>query len=181
MVNQIFSKEIKLYFQKKKYNTKIKIWFFIPIIFLILIIDSWTKIVAQTKLLDGQTINFLPHFINFSLIENKGSAYGQNQNNFLLTVIVAIIITTITFITFIFFYNPLYLTGIAFIIAGSVGNLINRIWNHGFVTDFLTFDLFSSGSPWFIFNLADFSICFGIAFISLSILIVDIIIDKLNK
>jgi signal peptidase II len=60
-------------------------------------------------------------------------------------------------------------TSLAFILAGAIGNLIDRIL-YGEVADFLDFSFW--GYHWYIFNIADSSVTIGmILFIIYSIII----------
>ncbi len=155
-------------------NIKFKIWICLPVIFLILVLDNISKIIAINDLTYNETVYFIPHFINFCLIYNYGSAYGSNSNNLNLTITLAVLITFLTFILLIFSYEKSYIIGFTFIFAGSISNLINRIWNNGSVVDFLTWELFDSFSKNFIFNFADFTICFGITYIIFIIIVLEV-------
>jgi signal peptidase II len=55
-------------------------------------------------------------------------------------------------------------TGLAFILGGAVGNLIDRL-RLGYVIDFL--DVYWRGHHWPAFNVADASICVGVGLILL--------------
>ena len=57
------------------------------------------------------------------------------------------------------FRDRLSRLGWALLIAGILGNLTDRLW-HGFVVDFLLFDLhIPFAHPWPAFNVADSCIC----------------------
>ena len=42
----------------------------------LLIIDQWTKYLAVSKMKLGETIPIIPDFFNFTLVHNRGAAFG---------------------------------------------------------------------------------------------------------
>ena len=55
------------------------------------------------------------------------------------------------------------------IIAGAIGNIIDRIFR-GYVVDFIDFHL--NGMHWYVFNIADSSVTIGLIFLLYSSIIV---------
>ena len=55
--------------------------------------------------------------------------------------------------------RPALAVGLGLVIGGALGNLIDRLI-YGAVADFFHFHAF--GYDWYVFNLADASICFGV-------------------
>lgn len=85
-------------------------------------------------------------FFSLTYIENTGIAFSLLQNNnFLLTIIMIIILAGIIYL---YQKEKKYRLGLSFLIAGAIGNLIDRIF-HGFVIDFINISI------WPVFNLAD--------------------------
>lgn len=63
--------------------------------------------------------------------------------------------------------------GLAGIIAGALGNGIDRVY-HGFVVDFLQFYIPDSDlPPWPSFNVADIAICVGVGFLIVDMLFLE--------
>lgn len=132
----------------------------------IILLDQITKIILIDKY-----ITVIPKFLKFTYTMNKGAAFGLGT-----PVIVLIINILIVIGVFIFVYkyrNKIsnYIP-ITMILAGGIGNLIDRIFR-GFVVDFIDVNLFNFPN----FNIADISICLG-SIILIFVLWKD---DKSNK
>ena len=145
-----------------KYLTK-SFYINLSIIFLIFFLDRASKL--YVIYLDKKNLNsklFSSEFLNIDLIWNEGIAFGLfsfNQNNFYnaLTFIIAIIIILILVMTF---YNiGLKKYSLLIIFSGALGNLFDRIFYKA-VPDFI--DLHINNFHWFIFNVSDIFITFGV-------------------
>lgn len=121
-------------------NKTIKI---IVIMFSLIALDILTKMLFYGK-----------HFFIFNYIENKGLIFGLNLFNPLTTILLTLIFIIIWIILLIKSKKE-YSTGIIFILAGLVSNLLNRIFL-GYVIDFIDIKIIS------IFNLADVFIIVGV-------------------
>ena len=138
------------------------------IILSIFILDRLTKfyVIYLNKINSGAEI-FSSKFLNIYLIWNEGIAFGlfsfqeKNLYNF-FTIFIFIIITIISFMlvnTKDFKKYPLI-----FILAGALGNFFDRIFYNA-VPDFIDFHV--GEFHWFIFNVADIFITFGVIFMIL--------------
>lgn len=129
--------------------------------------DQLTKTIAQQKLFPNQPIMFLNDVIVLIRTQNPGAILSlgadlSSQFRFLLFVVFAsIILLALLFYTFrAYDIAVIQRMGLAFIIGGGAGNLMDRVANQGEVVDFIHLDLgfFKTG----IFNLADVAIFLGI-------------------
>lgn len=105
-----------------------------------------------------EAIVVIPNFFEFVFVKNTGAAYGLFGGSTIALSIVSILFI-IAFIIFDIFNhknNWWYIFGIAFIISGAIGNLVDRLFL-GYVRDFISIRLFS-----FVFNLADLFITVGV-------------------
>ncbi len=144
------------------------------IVFLGIVADQLTKHWATTTLAT-QPIEVLPGVGRFTYVQNTGAAFGIFQNGTLfLTIFSAIAVAG-----FIFLLiherkkeSVLFRIGIACIVSGALGNLIDRIIL-GYVVDFIevTFIQFP------VFNVADSLTTIGIFLFAVAI----IFLSKSNK
>lgn len=148
---------------KKKYVIKKNYWIHIALIVLILSIDIYSKKWILKNLYIYEKKNIFS-VLNFFHVHNYGIAFsifsdqGKWQKNFLLTFNIIIIIFIIN--TFLKLKKKLF--SYSLVIAGAIGNLIDRI-QYGFVIDFIDFHI----NNWHFatFNIADSSIFIGILII----------------
>lgn len=126
------------------------------IVFLI-IIDQITKYLANVY---KPSFNILGDYFKLQYIENTGTIFGLFENSNYIFVALAIILCAI-----IIFYmkkniekNSIKEKAFMLILAGGIGNLIDRILR-GFVVDFISLKWVG------IFNFSDMYIVFGVIII----------------
>ena len=133
------------------------------IIISIFLIDRISKIYVvniDKTLIDSDLFNSA--FLNISLVWNSGIAFGLlsiSQSN-LYNFITALIFVIILFL-FVLLSKAKNLRKYSYliIIGGGLGNLFDRIFYKA-VPDFI--DIHYNGFHWFIFNIADIFITFGV-------------------
>ena len=130
-------------------------FYLIAIIWLAL--DQASKYYVMNHFALGESLPVIQNLFHLTYIINRGAAFGMltNQRWFFLAVAFVLIIVY-------GFYRkrvnngPLSLrVGTALLIAGAIGNGIDRYVLHG-VVDFFDFRI------WPIFNIADIGICVGV-------------------
>ena len=124
----------------------------------ILVLDRLTKLFFVQSLASGSSIPVIKDFFHFTLVYNRGAAFGIFKDQlpfFILTSVIAIF--------FILFHlkksTAMEKLALGFILAGAIGNLIDRVFL-GYVIDFLDFHV----EPYFywpVFNVADSAITIG--------------------
>ena len=103
---------------------------------------------------DQADIPIIKDVFELAYVENRGAAFGMMQNKQTFFIITTILVLGL--ILWIFHTMPMekkFLPGritLVFIIAGAVGNFIDRV-SQGFVVDFLYFKLIDFP----VFNVAD--------------------------
>ncbi|MFW5988565.1 MAG: signal peptidase II [bacterium] len=126
---------------------------------IILVIDQITKLLVANNFQLGESRAIINNIFHLTFVKNRGAAFGilAGQQTLFLALTVLIIIALIIFR---YYSNKsIYLdTGITLIIAGGIGNLIDRI-RLGYVIDFLDFRI------WPVFNLADSAVVIGMVFL----------------
>ena len=139
-------------------------------IVILVIVDQVIKIIISNTIgVSGNSITLIPHVLKLTYLENTGAAFGMFSGRILLIGVDLLII---------FFVLKLLLdkkselikgnkVGLTFILAGGIGNLIDRIFR-GSVVDYLDItDLFDYP----IFNFADICVVVGVILIIIVILI----------
>lgn len=125
---------------------------FISIFTAVLILDQVTKI-----LLKNADFNIIGNFLRFEYVLNLGAAFSMLSGGRWLFIIVTSVISVLLVLFYIFNKNKnIILTiSLSLIIAGGMGNLIDRVI-FGMVRDFISFSFFPA-----IFNIADISVTIG--------------------
>ena len=132
---------------------------------LILLADQASKIFLDHFLVYGEPLNIFPG-LSFQLIYNQGAAFGilSDQSGwqrwFLVLVSTCISLVLIFWIGKTVNTSKLECFSITFILAGAIGNLLDRLIN-GYVIDFIY--VFYGDYSWPNFNIADSSITIGAA------------------
>ena len=138
------------------------------IIFLIFILDRLTKLyVIYLDKINSSSEIFSSKFLNIYLIWNEGVAFGLfsfNENNLynFLTIFILIIIFLILYM--ISKNSGFKKYSLLMIFGGALGNVFDRIIYKA-VPDFIDFHV--GEFHWFIFNVADIFITFGVIFMIL--------------
>ena len=132
---------------------------------LLVFADQISKILIRTNMSLYESIPVITNFFNLTYVTNDGMAFGIN---FPFGIYIFSTISLI-FTIFLFWYlwtikedGIMIRTGVALIIAGAVGNLIDRIFL-GSVVDFLDFMI--GNYHWYVFNFADSYVTIGMGFI----------------
>ncbi len=132
---------------------------------LIILADQASKIFLDHFLVYGEPLNIFPG-LSFQLIYNQGAAFGilSDQSGwqrwFLVLVSTCISLVLIFWIGKTVNTSKLECFSITFILAGAIGNLLDRLIN-GYVIDFIY--VFYGDYSWPNFNIADSSITIGAA------------------
>jgi signal peptidase II len=127
--------------------------------------DQISKILIRMNMILYESIPIITNFFNLTYVTNDGMAFGIN---FPFGIYIFSTISLI-FTIFLFWYlwtikesGIVLRMGVALIIAGAVGNLIDRVLL-GEVVDFLDFMI--GNYHWYVFNFADSYVTVGMGFI----------------
>jgi len=151
-------------------------WIPLTILAGVLAFDLITKGVAARQLTlsctncgsRGQSVDFIPNFLQFRYTHNYGIAFGLFANPYsggaraLLAIITSVM--ALGFIIAMYRFrreNMWSKMAFAFIIAGALGNIFDRMFL-GYVRDFLQFSGWIGGWFSFIFNIADVALIVGV-------------------
>ncbi|MBM7642449.1 signal peptidase II [Streptococcus loxodontisalivarius] len=132
----------------------------LPIIILVLIgLDQLSKWWVVSNIALEEIVSFLPGVFSLTYLRNYGAAFSMLQNQQWLFALI-----TFAVVGFAFYYlwkhlNGSYwlLTGLSLIIAGGLGNFIDRV-RLGYVVDMVHLDFMDFA----IFNVADSYLTVGV-------------------
>lgn len=132
----------------------------------ILLLDQISKFMIRTTMNVGESISLLGEFFRLTYVRNTGAAFSMLSGE--RFILVALPLIVVIGAAWYFLKHPgkhwLFYTSWAMIIAGGIGNLIDRIY-FGWVTDMLDFSIFPP-----VFNIADIGVTVGCALFMIYIL-----------
>jgi signal peptidase II len=140
----------------------------------ILALDQVTKELVRRTLDLHASTTVIPGFLDFTHVRNTGAAFGiLNSADFAYkTALIAVIasaglIGVAVYSASLSSHQLAARVGLALIIGGAAGNLIDRIWA-GYVVDFV--DVYWRDYHFWAFNVADSAITIGVVIMILDML-----------
>ena len=131
------------------------------IIFAIIAFDQWSKWLIKSSFRLYQSQPVIEDFFHLTYVTNEGMAFGLTLPGGKHVLLILTILLT----GFIAGYlwnerngHPYIKYGLALILSGAIGNLIDRLI-YGKVVDFV--DIMIGDFHWYIFNVADTSVTLG--------------------
>ena len=140
---------------------------------LIVILDQLSKFIVHSTMNLYDSFQVIPYLLNFTYIRNEGIAFGiYFEGAETIFIVLPILITIYLFYLLKSeeFQDKFSQIALFLIIAGAVGNIIDRIFR-GYVVDFIDFHL--NGMHWYVFNIADSSVTIGLIFLLYSSIIIN--------
>ena len=138
-----------------------------------MVLDQLTKAIVGPRSLHS-SVTVVPGLVDFTHVRNSGAAFGiLNVTEFpFKTVLIAVIATTALIGVGIYaaslaHHQIVARTGLALIIGGAAGNLLDRVVA-GSVVDFV--DVYWRTYHFWAFNVADSAITIGVAIMILDML-----------
>ena len=135
----------------------------IIVIFILFSIDRLSKIYLLNLQESGEDIDFyIFSFLNLYLVWNTGIGFGlasMETSVYYHMLTLLILLINIALVYMLIRSKGIYSYLIAITIAGSLGNLLDRMYYYA-VPDFIDFHI--GEYHWFIFNVADIFITIGI-------------------
>ena len=141
-------------------------WLYIPMIIILIIADQGLKfwISANIKLGTSQVI--LPNVLALTNVRNDGAAWSVlSGQQWFFTVITIVALGMMGYFFWKLRNDNLYLSAISLLIAGTLGNFIDRI-RLGYVVDM--FETLFMNFP--IFNVADMCLTFGVIIVIIALI-----------
>jgi signal peptidase II len=125
-----------------------------------LVLDQVTKAIVRNTMVLGQSIPVLGDFLRFTYVENPGIAFGIRLGDGTVFTVLSILASIGILVYLITHWNdPMGVKcGLALILGGAFGNLIDRIL-HGKVVDFIEMSV--DKYSWPVYNIADAAVVIG--------------------
>ncbi|NMA82060.1 MAG: signal peptidase II [Jeotgalicoccus halophilus] len=137
---------------------------------IVLAIDQLTKFLVATQMSLGESIPVIVEYLKITSHRNSGAAWGMFEGRMLFFYI----ITVAVLVFLIYFYkteaknNLLMQVGITLLMAGALGNFIDRLLFQE-VVDFVDVLIINYDFP--IFNVADSALTVGVIILLIEVFI----------
>lgn len=135
----------------------------------IVLLDQATKALIKAKLALHESVTVIPGFFDLTHVRNTGAAFGfLNSVDFPGKPVVIALIALVALVVMATYAAQLppehrvARTGLALVLGGAAGNLVDRI-RQGYVVDYV--DVYWRGWHFWAFNVADAAITFGVILI----------------
>jgi signal peptidase II len=153
-----------------RYSRQPDLWIALAVV----VLDQIVKAIVRREIALNESITVIPGFFDLTRVHNTGTAFGfMNATDFpfktliLACVAIGALAALAMYAATLPANQWLARIGLALILGGAAGNLIDRI-TEGYVVDFV--DLYWSGWHFWAFNVADASITVGVALMILDLL-----------
>ena len=137
------------------------------IVLLLIALDQLVKsyIVQQIPL--GEVRSWIPNFVSLTYLQNRGAAFSILQDQqFLFAIITLVVMVGAIWYLHEHMEDSLWMVlGLTLIIAGGLGNFIDRV-SQGFVVDMFHLDFINFA----IFNVADSYLTVGVIILLIAML-----------
>ena len=131
----------------------------------IIVLDQVTKFAVRSTIPLYAKRSIIPNLLDFTHVQNTGAAFGVlNAADFPFKSIVMIVVAALALVAISLYARQLgheerlSRYGLAFILGGALGNLIDRAISH-YVVDFV--DIYWGSAHFWAFNVADAAITAG--------------------
>ena len=140
----------------------------------VVLLDQATKAAVRSAMAQHQSVEVIPAFFSLTRVHNFGAAFGLMNNaefpykDVVLAVIAAAALAGLaSYGATLPAGQRLARVGLALIVGGAAGNLIDRI-RSGYVVDFV--DVYWRDWHFWAFNVADAAITIGVSLMILDLL-----------
>lgn len=131
----------------------------------LVVIDQTVKYITVQNIGLNQVHEFIPSILSFTNLRNNGAAWSiLSGQQWLFTIITIIALVVIGYFLWHFRASKMYGFSIAFILAGTIGNFIDRI-RLGYVVDMFQLDFINFP----IFNIADSCLTIGVIWLIITV------------
>ncbi len=141
----------------------------------LVIADQVVKFLIRSNLELGESVPFIPHILNLTYYQNTGAAFSLFREHTWILALISAVVSVALVVVMVkrVFRHPAGQVILAVILAGAVGNLIDRVL-FGYVTDMFQ-TIFINFA---VFNVADCCLVCGVIAMMVYVLF---FYDKLEK
>ena len=102
----------------------------------LVVLDQVVKLLVRHNIPLGGSITLIPGVMDLSYVQNTGAAFSLFQEHTWVLAVVSLVVAVLLILALIkkIFTRPWGVISLAVVLAGAVGNLIDRVFL-GFVTD----------------------------------------------
>ena len=128
----------------------------------LVVLDQVVKFLVRANIPLGGDVPFLPHILQLTYVQNTGAAFSLlEEHTWILTIVSAVVSVLLAVLLVVLlvkkvFPRPFAMAALSMVLAGAVGNLIDRALL-GYVTDMFE-TLFMRFA---VFNVADICVVVG--------------------
>jgi signal peptidase II len=144
------------------------------IVMAVVVLDQLTKVLVRNSLALHESVDLVPDVLSLTRVHNTGAAFGMlNGVDFAFKAVVMSLVALLAlggvgwYAVSVPLSDVLARTGIAGVVGGAIGNLIDRA-SAGYVLDFV--DAYWNDWHFWAFNVADAAITVGVGCMILDIL-----------
>lgn len=125
----------------------------------LVIADQVVKFLIRSNLELGESVPFIPHVLNLTYYQNTGAAFSLFREHTWILALISAVVSVALVVVMVkrVFRHPVGQVILAIILAGAVGNLIDRVL-FGYVTDMFQ-TIFINFA---VFNVADCCLVCGV-------------------
>ena len=124
----------------------------------LVVLDQVVKLLIRHNLALGESVTLIPGVMDLTYVQNTGAAFSLFREHTWILAVISLVVAILIVIALLrrVFTKPFGIISLAVVLAGAVGNLIDRVFLH-FVTDMFktTFMNFA------VFNVADICVVLG--------------------
>ena len=124
----------------------------------LVVLDQVVKFLVRANIPLGGDVPFLPHILQLTYVQNTGAAFSLLEEHTWILTIVSLVVSVLLVVLLAkkVFSRPFAMAALSMVLAGAVGNLIDRAFR-GFVVDMFNV-LFMRFA---VFNVADICVVVG--------------------
>lgn len=124
----------------------------------LVVLDQIVKLLIRHNIALGESVTLIPGVMDLTYVQNTGAAFSLFRQQTWILAVISLVVAVLIVIALLkrIFTRPFGVISLAVVLAGAVGNLIDRVFL-GFVTDMFktTFMNFA------VFNVADICVVLG--------------------